>query len=127
MNPDDSSNWTFVRAFLFVAFSENQFLLTISLFTFIYEKIHEKVFEKSKSAEKFPACLKYFDGKINIQFPIRSGYHLSQQNVHLQKKSFSELPNVSLSFCFLFLGGIVQSKTKRAFFRFFLCFRPHQV
>jgi len=54
MGPDDSSNWTFVRAFLFVAFSENQFLLTISLFTFIYEKTHEKVFEKSKSAEKFP-------------------------------------------------------------------------
>ena len=76
MSPDDSSNWTFVRAFLFVAFSENQFLLTISLFTFIYEKTHEKVFEKSKSAEKFPACLKYFDGKINIQFPIRSGYLL---------------------------------------------------
>lgn len=52
MNPDDSSNWTFVRAFLFVAFSENQFLLTISLFTFIYEKKHMKRFSENQNPQK---------------------------------------------------------------------------
>lgn len=52
MSPDDSSNWTFVRAFLFVEFLENHFLLNPSLFTFIYEKKHMKKFSKNQNPQK---------------------------------------------------------------------------